>query len=566
MAAETSFRKDLGKVFGAALAALFVIPAAAFLFTQHVLPQQDEMYRQAIPFSPLWQFITADRVAFWTLVLGGLALLASLGLGALAFLSRRALYLSFLTGWRLLTLVAAIETIVQGALLVWLSFWVTAFFFNLYAIKLIAIAGIGAALAVFYAVVSIFRRPPQATTVEGELVSEQQAPALWARVRQLAGRLKTAPPDQIVAGIDANFFVTQSPLAVGEKAVKGRTLFVSLPLLRVLDRSEADAVLGHELAHFRGGDTASSAALGPMLVRYDHYCAMMLAGRVTLPVFYMMRMYRVIFEIALQRDSRAREFKADRTAAKLVSAQGIVHSLIKVAAYARYRAQIEQQLFEHDRQHDSLGIAGHVAAGLPPYATSAQFMDVMVSASIPHPFDSHPAMFDRMRNVGCLVAPKDYAAIVTRPTVDTWVSDIPPAADIEARLWGVYEREFAQAHERSLAYRYEPATEQERAIVLKYFPPVVVQLKGDKRIGISIDGLAPPEGDVVPWDSVKSFEYEDGIGGDVLKIVHPEKGWLGAKTTKVKLPGISKQRDQFKAVLAHYWGRHQIMRGQAAPD
>lgn len=564
MAADNSFRKDLGKVFGTALLALFLIPGGAFLFTRYALPPQ-AIDLKAIPaFSAAWQFVVADRVAAWTLVMSGVALLASLGLGSLAFLNRRAQYLSFVTGWRLLVLVGAIETVVQGALLVWLSFWVTAFFFHIYAIKLIALAGIGAALAVFYAVVNIFKRPPQATAVEGELVTEQQAPALWARVRQMAARMKIAPPDHIVAGIDTNFFVTQAPLVVGEKAVKGRTLFVSLPLLRVLDRSEADAVLGHELAHFRGGDTESSAALGPLLVRYDHYCAMMYAGRVTFLVYYMMRMYRVIFEAALQRDSRAREFKADRTAAKLVSPQGIVHSLIKIAAYARYRAQIEQQLFEHDRQHgDALGIAGQVAAGLPPYATSAQFVDAMASAGVPHPFDSHPPMHERMKNVGCEVAAKDFPGIVTRACADSWVSDIPPAADIEARLWDVYERQFAAAHERSLAYRYEPATEEERAIVLKHFPPVVMQLKGDKRIGISIDGLAPPEGEEVPWDSVKSFEYEDGIGGDVLKIIHPEKGWLGAKTTKVKLPGISKQREQFKAVLGHYWGRHQVMRQQA---
>eukprot|EP01041_Mallomonas_annulata_P039487 gene39487-63183_t len=42
-------------------------------------------------------------------------------------------------------------------------------------------------------------------------------------------------------------------------------------LLRILDQAEADAVFGHELAHLRGGDTQSSARLGPKLVQFDHY-------------------------------------------------------------------------------------------------------------------------------------------------------------------------------------------------------------------------------------------------------------------------------------------------------
>jgi Zn-dependent protease with chaperone function len=483
----------------------------------------------------------------------------------LAFLSRRAQYLSFVTGWRLLTLVGAAETIVQGALVVWLSFWLTAFFLHLYAIKLIAIAGIGAALAVFYAVVHIFKRPVMSGEVEGELVDEAAAPALWARVRQLARRMKTEPPQHLIAGIDTNFFVTESPLSVGGKALKGRSLFVSLPLLRVLSRDEADAVLGHELAHFRGGDTASSAALGPKLVAYDHYCAMMHAGRVTLPVFYMLRMYRVIFEIALKRDSREREFKADRVAAKLVSPQGIVNSLIKVAAYARYRAQVEQELFEREQRHGgALGISAQVAAGLAPFARSPHFMDAMESAAVPHPFDSHPPMAERMANVGHIVDPDDYPAVVTRPTVDSWANDMPTAEAIEQRLWRVYEGHFAAVHEQSLAYRYLPETDEERAIVLKYFPPVAFALKGGERIEISYEGLQAPGTDgLLSWDDVTNLEYEDGIGGDVLKVVHPEKGLLGAKSTKIKLPGISKQRDVFKGELGRYWHRHRVMRGQA---
>jgi hypothetical protein len=52
-----------------------------------------------------------------------------------------------------------------------------------------------------------------------------------------------------------------------------------------------------------------------------------------------------------------------------------------------------------------------------------------------------------------------------------------------------YEQRFAAAHEQSLAYRYEPANDEEREIVLRYFPPVSFDLGNDKRIDIRYEGL-----------------------------------------------------------------------------
>jgi len=447
---------------------------------------------------------------------------------------------------------------------VWLSFWVTAFYFERYSVKLIGVIGIGAAIAMYVAVVSIFKRPPRDSFVEGELVSESDSPRLWHITRELAAKLKTAPPDQIIAGIDTNFFVTESPLTVNGKTVTGRSLFVSIPLLRLLDSHEAGAVLAHELAHLRGGDTASSAQLGPRLVQYDQYAYIMKSSVLTLPVYYLLCLYRVMFEFALKRDSRAREFLADRIASKMVSPAAIVQSLIKIAAYAKYRSQVEQKLFEQEHQHTgSLGIAHFVESGLAPYATSPDFMDDMETADIPHPFDSHPSLQERMKNVGHELDMEAFCAVVTAKSSRSWVEDIQTAADIEQRLWAAYEQRFASAHEQNLAYRYEPANDAETAIVLKYFPPVKFQLKKDQALVVTYAGLIlPGETKVMSWDSVTNLKYEDGYGGDVLEITHPEKSWLGSKTTKVKLPGIKKERDSLKAVLGHYLQRHRIMRQQ----
>ena len=473
-------------------------------------------------------------------------------------------YASFVTGWRLTTWASAASLLVQGALAVWLSYWVTAFFFHKYSPKLIVFVGIAVALGVFVAVAGVFRRVHFDNQAVGELVSEADAPALWKRIRHLAQRLNTEPPRNIVAGIDANFFVTEAPLTVGNQTLTGRTLFVSLPLLRILDQSEADAVLGHELAHLRGGDTRSSARLGPKLVQFDHYRHAIRTGGLSAVASPVLDLYRIIFEIALARDSREREFKADRIAAKLVSPAAIAQSLVKIAAYAQYRDKIEGELFGQDQRHDNqLGIARYVASGLAPYAASDDFLDAMKSANVPHPFDSHPAMPERMRNVGMSLAERDYGAIAVRAPAATWAQEILTADAIEQRLWSAYETEFAQDHERSLAYRYEPATDAERALVLKYFPPVSFALKGGATVEVSIDGIrTSADAMTVFWDAVKDLQFKESSLGNALVVTHPEKGLIGQKTTKVKLPGLKKEKDHFNAVVGAYWQRHQIMRVQ----
>lgn len=610
---SSRIRKDLLKVLALALVTLFLVPGSTLLFARHAQQQLDRTIIQSIerqvdqdssmsaeskaqtkkfyrdnpvsricadanadlvqdrdmfcePFSEVWQFYAAHLIAKWTIAGGVAILLVELLLGAVAFWNRKAQYLSFVTGWRLLSLASAAQMLVQGTMLVWLSFWVTAFFFHVYYIKLIALIGFVVAVAVFFAIAGLLRRPAMGNTIDGELVSDGDAPGLWANTRALAARLKTAPPKQIVAGIDTNFFVTEAPLTVAGQALTGRTLFVSLPLLRLLDRAQADAVLGHELAHFRGGDAASSARLGPKLVQYDHYLGLMRGGGLTVAVYHLMYLYRVIFEFALMRDSREREFKADRAAAKLVSPQAIVESLIKITAYASYRSEIERELFEHDRQHgQQLGIAQFVASGLAPYAASTKFVKAMGTASVPHPFDSHPAMLDRMKNVRHLVKPDAFGAIVTDPPSRNWADDIQTAPQIEQRLWSAYEQGFAADHERTLAYRYGPDNDMEQALVLRYFPPVLFQLKGTLSVGVTYSGLQlPGKPDELSWDDIQNLGYENGFGGDVLTVTLTEKGLLGAKTTKVKLPGISAQREQFKEVLGTYRHRHEVMREQLA--
>ncbi|RFP10127.1 MULTISPECIES: M48 family metallopeptidase [unclassified Duganella] len=596
-------KRDLLKALGRAALALFAVPLIVLAFAHYVLGAQDANFIEAVqqkltqsadatldkgalltyyrehppssvcgdaaperadyrhgvcePLSEEWQFYWAQLAAVGLLVAGAVLLLTAAGLGLLAFYNRAAQYASLVLGWRIMALASALEVTLQSALLVWMSFWLTAYFLHFYSIKLVGIVALLAAGAVFASLKHMFQRVPEQTGVDGELLAADAAPALWARVRALAATLGTAPPEQIVAGIDNNFFVTEAALSVGGRKLTGRTLFVSLPLLRVMAQDEADAVLVHELAHLRGGDTSSSAALGPKLSQFDYYRAMMGAAGLTVIAFYLLSLYRFIYELALKRDSREREFLADRAARDLVSGAALVRALIKVSAYSNYRGRIERELFERNAQHGAtLGIAAHVAQGLEAFAHSDEFAGDMADTDMPHPFDSHPKLDERMDNAGCVIAPQDFGAIVVAPVARSWVADIAGAEEIETRLWNVYEGRFASEHERDLAYRYQPHNDEERAVVLRHFPQQVFELNGGQRFQIGYDGLTlPQDGQFIAWDAIGDLRYKDGIGGDVLTI----KRNFGSDD-KVKLKGIRGERERVKAVLGHYWHRHKVSR------
>lgn len=516
------------------------------------------------PYGPLWQFVVTERTAAYTVLGNALLLLVMLGLGALAFANRSLQYRSFVFGWRLLTVSAAAQLILQGAFAVWLSFWLTAYFMQIYIPKLILIIALVVGAAVLTALAALFRRLARDNQVQGDLIGAEQAPLLWERLRAFAGQARTAPPAQVVGGIDANFFVTESPLRLDGNELKGRTLYVSLPLLRQLEADEANAVLAHELGHFSGGDTANSAALGPKLAQYDFYTAQLYNGGVARVAFYLLNLYRVIFEIALRKSSREREFAADSLAASLTSPQAVVRALVKVAAYARYRSEVEQQLFNQQQRHEgSLDIGQRVASGLAAFSSSPTFVEAMHDGNVPHPFDSHPPLQQRMHNVGFHLREDEYAAVVCHQPDAPWTRDIPDADVLEQRQWQAFERQFSQAHEEALAYRYEPANDEERALVERYFPPVAFPLKKGGAVVVSCDGVQlPDQPEMLPWDYVNTVKYDDAsLGTDRLTIDHPQV-WHGSSGIKVALPFAANDRDRFKRVFGRYWHRHQVMRAQ----
>ena len=527
---------------------------------------QEKTYRENAceTFGEVWQFAFVRVVAAACAVVGFLALLIIAGLSLLARSNRDRLYWSFVIGWRFLMGVSVFEVVSQSAMVVWLSYWLTALFLHVYVLKLIFVVAALAVWMAWRAIDGLFQKTGQIAELEAELVTEAAAPALWARLRRLAVGMETKPPEHVAVGIDDNFFVTEAPLKVSTAEVEGRTLYMSLPLLRLLQENEADAVVCHELAHLKGDDTKASSRLGPKLSQFDGYL-FHLQQSAAFFVVPLMLLFRALFELARGLESRRREFLADQLSAAQTSAAGIVHSLIKLAAYSSYRRVTERALFENRTRYDNgVGIAKHVAAGLAPHAASAHFVDEMKDANVPHPFDSHPPLSERMANVAHSVEPAAFAQLVAEVPASTWHQLMPQADAIEGRLWSAYEARFAEAHEISLAYQYRPSSDEERAVVVKHFPVRSFELQSASGevsvLEVSIDGIHNKE-----THEQMTFAEIVNIGVDRDNFSNALDLYSSTSPTmRINLKELRTSPQEFEDTIGLYWHRERRAREAAS--
>ncbi len=119
--------------------------------------------------------------------------------------------------------------------------------------------GIGAIVAVGSLIRAQFITVRRAsTTIIGKKLERQQHIRLWSFIETLADRMGAERPQSIVAGLEPNFYVTEADVICVDGKLRGRTMYISLPLCRILNADEFTAVLGHELGHYKGLDTKFS--------------------------------------------------------------------------------------------------------------------------------------------------------------------------------------------------------------------------------------------------------------------------------------------------------------------
>jgi Zn-dependent protease with chaperone function len=494
------------------------------------------------------------RIA-WFCLLAGAALILFVSLSIpLGAWSQSWQYVSLLVGWHSIRLFLTLEVIAQAILCVGLSFWVTAMVAHFYSLQLILVTAFVAGLAVLAVLTGVFVRFDDTMPVEGEILAPSEAPEFWGDLSRIAEASGTTPPDQVVVGIKDNFFVTENRVTVRGRPYAGKTLFVSLGLLKALDGAEADSILAHEFAHFSGDDTSYSRRIGPLLYRFDRYLAALHEGVLTRPVFACALMIRRLYETSLRRLSREREYRADRVSAAIVSPVAAGNALVRTTAYGAYRREIEERLFEEESPHAELNISQRLETGFRDF--SPGFADTAIgdAPAAPHPFDSHPSLGERLRSLGRPIDPASLRDVLATATDGAWYAKIPDAIRRESELWSRYESRFREVHGRSLAYRLLPSTPEEAALVAAAFPAVTLPAKGRTRVVIDHEKISHETWPVaVPFAHLVNITASREWGTPIFTF-----SLEGDRHAILPLSRKAKEQRQVLTTIQSYWHRQSV--------
>ncbi|TGX52169.1 peptidase M48 [Sphingomonas gei] len=276
---------------------------------------------------------------------------------------------------------------------------------------------------------------PDPLEIDGRSVSRSEAPGLWQWIDGLADRLRALLPDQIVVGLTRGFFVTSGPklLSPGGERFEGRTLYLPLPYLPLLRQDEAEAIIGHELGHFTGGDTEYSLRFVPIYAGVNRsLAAMVLAGRgadgsdglITRPAVELGLFVMERFDRAVLHWSRLREFAADEAGARITSPEAQARALLRTDAVEGRIAETLGDAFHHPETAPADLVAATLDRAWEHGLDDPSGIEEPPQA---HPTDTHPPRHQRLAALGVTPCPALLAEVTA-----------PPAADAMARVRALF--------------------------------------------------------------------------------------------------------------------------------
>jgi Zn-dependent protease with chaperone function len=298
----------------------------------------------------------------------------------------------------------------------------------------IVLFGAMAMAGAFFTVKPLFKGFQKAsTTVLGIRLEPTEHPKLWSFVRDLAAKAGAKAPDHLIVGFTPNFFATEAKVICASGTFEGETMYLSLPLCRILSPAELSVVILHELAHFKGDDAKFSIHFYPIyrgiigsiqgvsnasqqvftIANRIPIAAikiwLVIAGLSLLPSVYLLSFFLDAFSTAENYISRDREIAADALAARHEGPRAIATVLVKLAAYTH----VWLELIQWAKESNSAGVLNYGGEVYEPrlwFYNMSQLFSAMTSSNTepdllknldavktPHPTDTHPPLSVRLK-------------------------------------------------------------------------------------------------------------------------------------------------------------------------
>lgn len=340
----------------------------------------------------------------------GLLMVAIIKLAGVVSRKRRTLLLFlFGPGLHLTMLAMSVLAVLYAALGIAAIYYGESAFIGRIHIGVMLAFGIGAIITVGTLIRAQFTTVRKAsTTALGKKLEYRQQGKLWDFVNALADRMGAERPQSIVAGLEPNFYVTEANVTCLDGKLTGRTMYISLPLCRILNMDEFTAVIGHELGHYKGADTKFSKRFFPIYrgaiqaitgIASGHSEKGSAADLVTLPVFVILSYFLDSFSVAENEISRDRELAADNEAAKAVSGRSIATSLVKIHAFSSVWSVVRNHMEELIGQGQMVVNASSLFASIVSQIPDADALNEVSQEGPIHPTDTHPPLSTRLKSL-----------------------------------------------------------------------------------------------------------------------------------------------------------------------
>jgi Zn-dependent protease with chaperone function len=297
----------------------------------------------------------------------------------------------------------------------------------------IVLIGAAALAGAFFTVKPLLKGFPKASTIVlGVRLEPTEQPKIWGFVRDLAAKAGAKAPDHLIVGFTPNFFATEAKVVCASGTFEGETMYLSLPLCRILSPAELASVILHELAHFKGEDAKFSIHFYPIyrgitgsilgvsnasqqVIKIGQYMPFtgfkimfLLAGLSLLPSVYLLSFFLDAFSRSESSIGRDRELAADALAARYEGPHAIATVLVKLAAYMHVWTDLIQWAKESNRA----GVVNYGDKSYEPrqwFYNMSQLFSEMASSNAdarilnnlddvktPHPTDTHPPLSMRL--------------------------------------------------------------------------------------------------------------------------------------------------------------------------
>ena len=305
-------------------------------------------------------------------------------------------------------LVIALQVLIQGGILAYVSYIGPAELAGRYLPIITALIAFGALIGsvqVLSSLGAFFQEPLHSQRAKN--LDRSSYPALWEHVEKIGAKISANPPQNIIVGLEPTFYATAAKVSLIGKneELTGETLYLSLPLMRLFTLDELDAVIGHELGHFKAEDTNYSTKFSPVYANLGsalNNLAKTSTGASALakiPAIMVLSAMYESFEINISAISRAREFEADKVGCLASNKEGLVYSLAKVSTYSTFWNQTILENIQRLNKGKFTANLSNVFRDSSTYNIGNTELNQIISEVLPsviqHPTDSHPPLSER---------------------------------------------------------------------------------------------------------------------------------------------------------------------------